>query len=1303
MAQTSALLLMLGFILLVYGTVKAVWERRRLHQMPVGLLVFGAVADCGFALFAFVLNQSVGAVLFLLFQLSARSLAIAAWRCTGTLSWARGLCALGLLAAVGGSPFLVPEGRFFITQALALSGNLGLVTAVVAGISATIFVWLHLNAVREVFLALPTQSLCACGQEHGARQGSVPPAFSSLQAAAWTRGLMYLSALAVIAMGIFRVPLYGFVASLLDSPVGHAHTQGMSVGEALFMLLFVGAALTALCAVIKRQWVLILAAFFMAASFVLVLVGAHCTGMGALSSLAHFFALIITGIGFVVALYSAGYMQDDAHKGSYATFLLLTFAALVGIVTTTDLGVFYGYWELMTFASWFLVVHDRHKHGGRDLDTILAAGTKYYVMCAGGALIMLPGLAVLGGGHTSFVALPHVVQTMSPMLLGVVAVLTLTGFAAKAGMVPLHSWLPDAHPAAPSPVSAPLSGVITKMGVFGIAALLLPLWGQGNMPNTGVFVSFLGALTLVYGECMALRQDDIKRLLAYSTLGQVGEICLVLGVGTWLATTGALVHVFNHAIMKDLLFLGAGVCILRTGSRKLADLRGLGAHMPWTVACMAVGLIAIMGLPPFAGFFGKYLMIQALLEQGALFMACVLMLGSLVGAVYYVRILRVLVFEKRPASLPALSPLTKRASICMNSALGILAAATLLLGLFPQGSIDTAGSMLGGVVTMASAVASHYFSITPVAEMPLRAIDISWPLYVMFPFMGIVIPLLFMEKAKSCALATAAVLLVTAGLVLVFGRELDTLSFAFALMVPLMGALNMAYASSYMDHSHTQWRFYAVFLCMCGGLIGMASARNLLTFFVFWEIMSSWTLYMTLAHEGTKDSMGEAFKYFLFNLIGAAFLFVGIALVGGTLPLCSLYFTNTQNIWPPVSALIDSRAISFGYVLLTIGFVMKAAQLPWRIDWQMHPALAPTPVSGFISSVLLKSAVLGLIKLFAVLGSGLVAFGALHVSLVDALQHALMWIGGVTLLWAAIQALRATKLKLIFIYSTVSQIGYMVLAIGLGTSLGYAGSLLHVANHMLFKDLLFLVCGALMYYSHKDDLRDLGGLGRKMPFTMAVFAIAGLCVVGVPPSNGFSSKWLIYHALMASGETMLALISLLGSVLTLAYIVKFLHAVFLGQPRDYTEIPVAMPLAPSMRICMGILALACVVTGVFPGLFLYPINEMLSEYGLAPLAVSLSGIETGVGAWNATALAVMMFVAVGGTWWILNTCVTRHSRITQAHMCGLTAQEGSRRMPPNAIYGGLRGTPLKERLSMAHLSQTLRTIKARFLKENGHD
>ena len=234
------------------------------------------------------------------------------------------------------------------------------------------------------------------------------------------------------------------------------------------------------------------------------------------------------------------------------------------------------------------------------------------------------------------------------------------------------------------------------------------------------------------------------------------------------------------------------------------------------------------------------------------------------------------------------------------------------------------------------------------------------------------------------------------------------------------GALNMAYAVGYMEESHTQWRFYCVFTAMCGGLVGMAASKTLFGFFMFWEIMSSWTLYMALAHEGDRVSIREAFKYFLFNVAGASFIFAGVCVIGGSAPMTVFPGTKLAGILPQGSSLCT------GLALLAIGFVMKAAQFPIRIDWQMHPAVAPTPVSGYISSMLLKSAIIGLCKLFLILGQGAPA-------LYNVIQSDfIMWIGGITIVLAAWQAMRADHVKLVFIYSTVSQIGYMVLAVAVG-------------------------------------------------------------------------------------------------------------------------------------------------------------------------------------------------------------------------------------------------------------------------------
>ena len=527
----------------------------------------------------------------------------------------------------------------------------------------------------------------------------------------------------------------------------------------------------------------------------------------------------------------------------------------------------------------------------------------------------------------------------------------------------------------------------------------------------------------------------------------------------------------------------------------------------------------------------------------------------------------------------------------MRLGLLVLAALSLLLGLAPQLPMQ-----------LVLPVASLCYEPTSAAPQIMLAMNVFWPVYVVVPVFGAVLPALFAGWRRMAGWTSVGVLLLTALLVLLFGRDLDMLSFCFALIVPLVGAVNMAYAVGYMEHSHSQWRFYCAFTCMCGGLVGMAASQYLLSFFLFWEIMSSWTLYMAIAHEGDKASLREAFKYFLFNLLGAGFLFVGLCVLGPFTPFNAGLLAGLVPDLPAGAAWL-------GMALLAAGFVMKAAQLPFRIDWQMHPALAPTPVSGYISSVLLKSAVIGLIKLFMLLGGGFALAGILDGFEQGVISVTVMWIGGITIIMAAVQALRANGIKLIFIYSTVSQLGYMVLAVAAGGALGYAGGMLHLINHVFFKDLLFLICGAVMFATHRDSLDDLGGIGRKMPFTLCMFAIAGLSVVGVPPTSGFSSKWLIYHALMQAGQPFLALLSLVGSVLTLAYIAKFLHAAFLGQPApDLDDVHEAPGV---MRVPMGILAAGERAISTTNRNFVGRMGHVESEVYLSSPAVAAASAITG--------------------------------------------------------------------------------------------
>ena len=954
---------------------------------------------------------------------------------------------------------------------------------------------------------------------------------------------------------------------------------------------------------------------------------------GDFDDLSKFFALIMASIGFLITLYSVGYLKSKQNSNRYFFFLLLMLGVLLGVTTSNDFSSFYMYWELMTWTSYILVIHEQTPKA-------LKAGFKYFIMCTTGAYFMLFAILILHAKIGSFdmTVISENIELLSPTTLLLVIGMFIIGFGVKTGLVPMHSWLPDAHPVAPSSISAPMSGILTKAGIYGFVRVLFVVFGigiltklgtTGGFSNVGLIISLLGACTLLVGEIMALRQTDIKRMLAYSTMAQIGEIVITLGLGTYLSLVGSLYHVLNHAIMKNLLFLAVGALIFRLKSQEISKFKGIGSQMPITSLFFSIGILAIMGLPPFNGFISKFLMLYANVEAGHIELAALILFGSVIGGFYYTRLIRIVFFEKYEG------PELKEAPLSMLVPLGILTSLVLINGLYPQFGMSLVKPAVDFIALKSN------MAVTTIPNL-----SISWPLIVVVPMIGAFVTY-FMGKHSVKRGGQVAVLTMVLTLIAVFvsSDDLDIFSWSFALLIAFVGILNLLYSLGYMDHGHSQNRFYMFFLLMIGGLLGVAVSKDLFSFFVFWEIMSSWTLYFIIIHEQTSTALKEGFKYFIFNYIGASLMFLGVVILtakAGTFEM-SLLAERLSNMPTSYSLL--------SVILILLGFIMKAAMLPMRIDYQMHPEAAPTPVSGYISSVLLKSAPFGIVKLFFVFG-GIALFSKFSLSTdLPTIMYVVAWISGITIFVAASLALLQSSMKLLLIYHTVSQMGYVLLGISLGSSLGLAGGLLHLVNHMIFKDLLFLVAGTIMLKAGIDTLDKLGGLGKKMPITLGVFAIGALSIAGIPPFNGFTSKWIIYQAALEQGYVFLALLSMVASVLTLASFMKFLHSAFFGQlPKELEHVTEA---SWTMLVPMLILAFACIFFGVFPGLLLGVIAQIEILFGMVPISVSLYGIDSGLGAWNAGVIGLLIMVAlfIGAIVYFIDN---RNIRYTKIYTCGVT-------------------------------------------------
>lgn len=337
-------------------------------------------------------------------------------------------------------------------------------------------------------------------------------------------------------------------------------------------------------------------------------------------SLSAIFSIIINGVAAIVSIYAIGYGAHEAQPQRVLPFYPAFLAGMNLVLLANDAFSFLVGWEFMSLSSWALVVSNDRDPANRN------AGYLYLVMALCGTLTLLLAFGLLAGssGGYSFAemrqALPSAHIGIAVLLLG------LAGAGSKAGLFPMHGWLPLAHPAAPSHVSALMSGVMTKVAVYGFIRLTFDLAQAGEAGRwLGALLIGLGAITAVYGVLAALFDTDIKRVLAYSTIENIGIIFGALGLAialradnypmlAALALTAALLHVANHALFKSLLFMGAGAIVHATGARNLDAFGGLASRMPWTMGSFLVGSAAIAALPPLNGFVSEWLLFQSVLS-----------------------------------------------------------------------------------------------------------------------------------------------------------------------------------------------------------------------------------------------------------------------------------------------------------------------------------------------------------------------------------------------------------------------------------------------------------------------------------------------------------------------------------------------------------------------------------------------------------------------------------------------------------------------------------------------------------------
>jgi len=386
------------------------------------------------------------------------------------------------------------------------------------------------------------------------------------------------------------------------------------------------------------------------------------------------FGLLIAVLSFFALIYSSAFMAKKERLGYFYMNFMFSIGAMFGIVYSQDLISLFFFWEIMTWSSFMLTIY--------CCEEAQSVGLKYFIFSAVGAYSILTAIVIIYSGIGSL-QLSNIFANFGVMSFAAklaVTILLITGFGVKSAMMPLHVWAPDAYKMSPAPYTAIFSGALSKMGIFGIGLVLFKLAaGQGFYPYVQEILAWIGALTALFSTFYAIFQTDAKKLLAYSSIGQLGYIITGLAIGTPLSITAALFLTIMHGIFKSMLFLSVGAVYYRTGTTNMNEVSGLIRKMPYTFFTALFGIITVAGIPPLGGFAGKWMLYESLIQSNHYFLVIIIFFASTAAFLYLYRFIFSLFLGQEEKETEHV----KEAPLRMIIPMLILAISTLVFGVFP--------------------------------------------------------------------------------------------------------------------------------------------------------------------------------------------------------------------------------------------------------------------------------------------------------------------------------------------------------------------------------------------------------------------------------------------------------------------------------------------------------------------------------------------------------------------------------------------------------------------------------------------
>lgn len=764
-------------------------------------------------------------------------------------------------------------------------------------------------------------------------------------------------------------------------------------------------------------------------------------------------------------IYAIGYFNNATNLSRFFAFFSLCVGATIGLALAGNLVTFLIFYELLTLATYPLIAHKG------NAESIKAARTYLAYTMIGGALLLagVVWLKVIAGSldfTTSGVlaGMPHLDRTH----LQIIFVLLIAGLGVKAALFPLHGWLPVSM-AAPAPVSALLHAVaVVKAGAFGIVRVVYDIYGVEFASELGLtlFLAALAGFTIVYGSILALRQDDLKRRLAYSTVSQVSYIALGTAIAGPIATIGGLVHLVHQGLMKITLFFCAGNLAETLGIHKVSEMKGAGKRMPLTMGAFTLAAFGMIGIPPIAGFVSKWYLGVGALEAEAYWVVGVLAVSSVLNAAYFLPIIHAIWFEEQSTPWKKSNSKLRLETHWMMLLPPLLTAfGALVFGLFAS----TNASPLAWSTLIAT---REYQTVFPDLTGLALSYSTSHLWILILPALLLFVMLFRNLRNRVVTLMPLAPL---PGLFAALFIVIDDLTLqAFLALTSAVWFIAALYARSYLASDKKRIRFYLFFLLTMIGNLGVILSQEVSSFIGFFALMS-FSAYPLILHSESDEAKSAAATYIKWVVFGEVILFA--ALVGNT------YYSHFGD---------HDEPLVWVTALLLIGFGVKAGLATLHV-WlpKAHP-VAPIPASALLSAVMVKVGLLGWIR-FLPLGE----------EPIMVLAQPMMVLGFTAVFLAALYGFFQDNAKAVLAYSTISQLGIVSACIGF--ALAFPSSWVVLLPAIVFFALHHGIAKATLFFSV--------GLSAELtqrrwftPILWLLVLVPAVSLIGLPLSTGAIAK-----------------------------------------------------------------------------------------------------------------------------------------------------------------------------------------------------